>query len=225
MDFQLLQGRLTAHLRTRVRNGEITERSLARLTGISQPHIHNVLKGTRFLSTESADRILRRLRIDLVDLLGDRERLEPRVDAPSAPAQWRTVALLDGCIGPGCPYPAKASPSAEYPFLAADLEGLGSPVAARVAPDPYVTGVFSEGDVLLLDCSEASRRDPDEESYYALDLDGDSAIRLVRRDAHRLYLLGSDFLQSPPQRLPVPLSDANLLQLIRGRVSMVVARL
>jgi hypothetical protein len=35
-------------LRERVMNGEISERRLAQLTGISQPHMHNVLKGTEF---------------------------------------------------------------------------------------------------------------------------------------------------------------------------------
>jgi hypothetical protein len=58
-----------AHIRERVRSGEVTERGLARKTGISQPHIHNVLKGTRLLSLGMSDQILRQLRIDLVDLI------------------------------------------------------------------------------------------------------------------------------------------------------------
>jgi transcriptional regulator with XRE-family HTH domain len=69
MDFARLQCRLVAHIRERVRSGEITERGLARLTGISQPHIHNVLKGARFLSVEMSDQILRELHIDLLDLI------------------------------------------------------------------------------------------------------------------------------------------------------------
>jgi hypothetical protein len=69
MDFQELQKRLTAFLRARVSNGEITERGLSRVTGISQPHIHNVLKGKRFFSAETSDQILLRLHLDLLDLL------------------------------------------------------------------------------------------------------------------------------------------------------------
>ncbi|HEY7393104.1 MAG TPA: helix-turn-helix domain-containing protein [Bryobacteraceae bacterium] len=61
--------RLLRHLRDRIRQGEITERSLAKITGISQPHLHNVLKGKRLLSTEKADRILSYLRLDLRALL------------------------------------------------------------------------------------------------------------------------------------------------------------
>jgi len=69
MDFQRLQSRLIMNLRERVRSGEISERSLARVTGISQPHLHNVLKGKRLLSVEKADQILRQLHLDLADLM------------------------------------------------------------------------------------------------------------------------------------------------------------
>jgi len=80
MDFRDLRERLVAHLRDRVRSGELSERGLARIAGVSQPHIHNVLKGKRVLSLEMSDAVLRQLRIDLLDLmkpedlLGWRER-------------------------------------------------------------------------------------------------------------------------------------------------------
>lgn len=69
MDFETLYERLTTNLRDRVRRGEVTERGLARITCVSQPHIHHVLSGKRLLSAEMADRILHRLRLDLLDLL------------------------------------------------------------------------------------------------------------------------------------------------------------
>lgn len=69
MDFSQLHSLLVAYIRDRVRGGEVTERGLARLTGVSQPHIHHVLKGTRFLSLDMADRILHRLHINLLDLI------------------------------------------------------------------------------------------------------------------------------------------------------------
>jgi transcriptional regulator with XRE-family HTH domain len=74
MDFRELERRFVERLRGRVRAGEFTERRLAQLTGISQPHIHNVLKGKRSLSIETADVILRVLRMDLLDLLDAEER-------------------------------------------------------------------------------------------------------------------------------------------------------
>ncbi len=76
MNFCGFQDRLTAHLRELVRSGEVTERGLARLTQVSQPHIHHVLKGKRLMSPETADKVLRRLRLDLVDLLEPAELLE-----------------------------------------------------------------------------------------------------------------------------------------------------
>ncbi|MBZ5729078.1 MAG: helix-turn-helix domain-containing protein [Acidobacteriia bacterium] len=78
MNFQELLRRFTAHLRERVRSGEVSERSLARLTGVSQPHLHNVLKGQRDLSLEKADEMLRRLGLDLLDLIEPEEVVEWR---------------------------------------------------------------------------------------------------------------------------------------------------
>jgi transcriptional regulator with XRE-family HTH domain len=69
MDFQRLQAHLIANLQERVRSGEISERSLARVAGISQPHLHNVLKGKRSLSVAMADQILHQLHLDIKDLM------------------------------------------------------------------------------------------------------------------------------------------------------------
>ena len=71
MNFADLKGRLTSRLQEHVRSGVVTERGLARATGISQPHIHNVLKGKRRLSSEFADEILRKLHLDLKDFVHD----------------------------------------------------------------------------------------------------------------------------------------------------------
>jgi len=73
-----LQQRLIALLRKRVRNGEITERALARTVGVSQPHMHNVLHGKRTFSVETTDDILRQLRMDVLDLIEPEEWIHPR---------------------------------------------------------------------------------------------------------------------------------------------------
>ena len=88
MYFQTLQSRLVAAVRMRVRTGELTERRLARLTGISQPHIHNVLKGARELSPEIADLILRQLKISLLDLV-EGEELDARASLRQARGSTR----------------------------------------------------------------------------------------------------------------------------------------
>ena len=71
-----LQQRLLEELRQRVRSGAATERGLARLSGISQPHLHNVLKGKRTLSLKKADEVLRRLQIDVLQLIEPEELQE-----------------------------------------------------------------------------------------------------------------------------------------------------
>jgi DNA-binding transcriptional regulator YdaS (Cro superfamily) len=68
MYFETLQARLLDYVRWKVRNGELTERRLAGLIGVSQPHMHNVLKGLRTLSPGIADRILRMLEMSVLDL-------------------------------------------------------------------------------------------------------------------------------------------------------------
>jgi transcriptional regulator with XRE-family HTH domain len=69
MTFHDLHSALIDYLNQCVQSGEITERGLARRTGISQPHIHNTLKGKRLFSWDSADAILRELDLDLLDLI------------------------------------------------------------------------------------------------------------------------------------------------------------
>jgi transcriptional regulator with XRE-family HTH domain len=73
MTFFDLQQRLLDHLRRRVQSGEATERGLARQAGLSQPHLHNVLKGKRLLSVDMADDILRNLGMGVLDLIDPRE--------------------------------------------------------------------------------------------------------------------------------------------------------
>ena len=80
MNFKHLEHRLLCELRELVRSGAVTERGLARRAGVSQPHIHNVLKGKRFFSTEKADQVLRSLGLDVLDLIDPDEwnRRQPR---------------------------------------------------------------------------------------------------------------------------------------------------
>ena len=78
MYFQDLHCRLRAYLKVCIQRGEVTERGLARLTGVSQPHIHSVLKGKRLLSPQKADEILRRMHVEVEDLRHRDELPGPR---------------------------------------------------------------------------------------------------------------------------------------------------
>ena len=73
MTFHDLHQRLIDEVRRRVSRGEVTVRGLAHTTGVSQPHLHNVLKGKRLLSADLADAILAQLQMDVRDLIGPDE--------------------------------------------------------------------------------------------------------------------------------------------------------
>jgi hypothetical protein len=68
VDFSLLQERLVDAARARVRNGELTERGLSRAAGLSQPHVHQALKGAKSLSFAACDRLLEALKLSVTDL-------------------------------------------------------------------------------------------------------------------------------------------------------------
>lgn len=61
-------------IRYEVCNGVVTERQLARLSGLSQPHVHHVLSGAKPLLPPVADRLCRVLSLDVAEIL--RQRLE-----------------------------------------------------------------------------------------------------------------------------------------------------
>jgi len=69
LGFEALQVRLVTQVRDKIRSGELTERRLAILTGISQPHVHNVLKGKRVFSIRASDAVLAELRMTVLDLI------------------------------------------------------------------------------------------------------------------------------------------------------------
>jgi plasmid maintenance system antidote protein VapI len=74
--FNVLQARLLAFVNARIHNGEYTERGLARVLGISQSQLHNVLKGARQLHHALADRLLIKFGITALDLLSEQEMEE-----------------------------------------------------------------------------------------------------------------------------------------------------
>lgn len=92
MYFETLRGRLLDSVRKRIQNGEVTERRLAGMSGISQPHMHNLLKGARALSPEMADRIMRTLKMSVFDLLVP-ENCEPARPEAGARVHWMAERL------------------------------------------------------------------------------------------------------------------------------------
>ena len=117
MYFGLLHSRLVDYMRGRVRSGEITERGLARLAGISQPHLHNVLKGVRLLSAGMADHVVLNLHLSAFDLVEENE-LGLRRGRMDPTPHYTEIPLLGEPLGPGYPFPDLESEAGRLPFLA-----------------------------------------------------------------------------------------------------------
>ena len=77
MTFGELHERLIRLVKYRISNGDFTERGLARMLRISQPHLHNVLKGARKLTPSLADHLLQSFGMTVVDLLDSSELKSP----------------------------------------------------------------------------------------------------------------------------------------------------
>jgi hypothetical protein len=118
-----LQLRLIQLVNGRIHNGDFTERGLARILGISQPQIHNVLKRARKLSPELADRLLDKLGINITDLLMSPELTNQVILRHSACVQCpnRPVQILGGHLSP-----AKGD---EAPGIARKAPGRALPMA------------------------------------------------------------------------------------------------
>lgn len=92
ISFEAVQVRLLDLVNTRIRNGEYTERGLARILGISQPQLHNVLKGARKLHLTLADQLLVKFGLTLLDLLSEHELEEALRARPGSPAEYYVLS-------------------------------------------------------------------------------------------------------------------------------------
>lgn len=208
MTFALLKQRLIDLANGHVQNGDVTESQLARLTGVSQPHIHNVLKGARILSSELADEIIRQLRINPTDLFsvpGNRPELS------------RAVPLLEGLLGPGMFEfnPHRHRGTLSVPAALADRAHL--PLAARLSCDVQCAPRFQPADTILIDQSEPGRLQTAHGEVYVVLTAAGPRLRSVRRGGSRLYFAPECSLNHPLRWESVALSGP-LLQIVRGRV-------
>lgn len=218
MYFDDLYCALIRNLRLRVLNGEITERQLAKLAGVSQPHIHNVLKGVKALSNSLCDQVLKTLGMTILDLT-DPDSLAAWVREHRAPERPHSfLRVLDGLIGPGQPWPTKVTGALPFPISAKELSNQGYPVAARVADDPKMHPAFSAGDWVILDQSERVRHELDEGSYYLLKIGGEALIRRIRVLGGTPYAITEDAVRNPSTWERLDPAPAALSRIVRAKV-------
>jgi hypothetical protein len=214
--FRDLTSRLLAHLREQVRRGEVTERGLARLTGYSQPHIHNVLKGARGAQIELADRFMGLFDISVLSLFSQDE-LSGR--APVTRPSGGSADLLVGSLGAGRPYP-RISNSAERrrlggPRIAAAVQ----PVAVQVSSqESAMWPLICPGDVVLLDRSPNERRRPRPDYVYAVNWRNRGYLGRCLRLRETLIVLADNPSARPQPPAKIPLRGVRILDIVQGKV-------
>ena len=220
MYFQVLQRRLVGAIKDRVRNGEMTERGLARVSGVSQPHIHNVLKGVRILSPEFADKVLRQLNITVLDLCENRELIRRYGFEAGGPESVCWVPRLLYDLGPGNPWDETSCDYRDrtYPFPAATVACLTTPAVGILTEDRAMKPRFQAGDTVLLDSAEDSRLHPDPCSPYVVHAPQGALVRYVRQGGRRLYLASEESLEHPDRWECISLVDRHILDIVRSRI-------
>lgn len=220
MFFVELREALLNMLRIRVRNGELTERSLARLVGISQPHMHNVLKGVRTLSPEMLDRFLYQLRLSVLDLV-DRRILERHISREQHITKYTYVPVVEGLLGPGQPWPAKTAPDERFPMPALAINAMHHPVIARLSRDAKMAPLFDEGDFVVLDQSHKARTEFDPEGLYAVKTGNTGVLRRIRIIDRTVYVVSEAALHRRDEWERLPVEGHHLAHFIRARATLV----
>ena len=204
-----LHARLIELAQRRVRAGEITERGLARRCGMSQPHLHNVLKQIRALSNDAADRLMQALGVTIADLLW--------TGLGDAGGDLRAVPVLRNRLGPGAD--AVLGVYRGTMALPASLvAGLVDPVAARLAPDLALPRGVAANDLVLLDQNPVVRSSARGGGLWVVAEEGGLRVRYLRAGGTILYVASEATLDDPRRWLAVSPAERNVLEVVMARV-------
>jgi hypothetical protein len=216
-----IQDAFVEALRARVKNGEITERALAKLVGISQPHLHNVLKGVRRLSPGVMDRCLYQLRLSVFDLV-DRTELAAFLDSERPEAtEYAYLPVLAGRIGPSHVWPSEVDRHARFPVPSRIIRLMWHPVVARTEFDVRMLPTFGADDHLLLDQSRAARLEIDPSALYVIKRGRVGLVRRLRSVAGQVHLVTEDTVDRPGMWEKLPVEGVHVLHFIRARATLI----
>lgn len=216
--FALIRNRLLDAVRHRLRNGDFTERGLARAVGISQPHIHNVLKGVKILTPNVGDLLIAGLDLSLIELLGAEELGEALLAKQARCLGIHSVPLLVGRLGPDEPFPSWRTVADWVVAKDPAVRALRRPAFIRLGADPAISTVWADQGFGLLDFDETCRTEPAEPSWYALRWRGAGYLRQVRLVAQELSVLGQRTLEERTDPETIAVGEGSLLQIVRARL-------
>jgi hypothetical protein len=198
--FKLLLFRLRELLKEKVKNGELTERGMARSTGVSQPHLHNILKGIRTLPPELADQLLILAGLNLFNLIGIKQVEEGAGrGARIAGESQNNMSEIERVIA-----------KLDAPML--NLPSYQLPDDASMEPR------FRGGDIAhyepgVVDWSMLNGR-----SAYLVNHNERLCARYLRMGGQRLYLVSESSLKDPMRWEYVSLADRHILEIVTGRI-------
>lgn len=215
MLFTLIQERLVIHLRNRVRAGELTERHLARVTGMSQPHMHNVLKGIRSLSPEFADQIVEHLHLSVTDLLTG---AEIGINPINATGSTAFIPKLKEIISNSMFNIESMELAGVYPMPRSITDALVRPVLVNLSYDAELYPQFQEGDLALIDRAPSSRESLSASAVYLVQTGNETLVRAIRTGGSRLYFVTPRTLDEPMNWNSTSLSGLDLNSIIKGKV-------
>jgi len=204
-----LYERLVDVARQRIRSGELTERGLSRLCGVSQPHIHNVLKRIRALSPGSADRLMQALGLTLPELVWR--------SPEESGASIREVPMVRNRIGPGMDSSLTVL-KGFMPFSTKIVDRLVEPVVAQLGPDLVLPGAVAANDLVLLDQSLTIRAHPRGESCWVVAESSGLRVRYVKMGGTRVYLANEATVRDPKLWEAVPLAGKKVEDVVRARI-------
>ena len=217
MTLQEAQQRLLAYVRDRIHNGELTERGFGRQLGISQPHVHNVLKGARSLSPEVFDSMLRHFHLSLLDLAEIGE-LESNIKKRQPLERAAQLPFLSAPIGPGRRWPRGVNWTKTFPSPLPGVAASPGIFMTALVADPSMAGTLFFSDLALLDTSPRERRNLSPAGLYVVSLAGAALLRFVRQGARGYYLISDDVLNNPLKWERVDILGTDLLHFVRARV-------
>jgi hypothetical protein len=173
---------------------------MARSTGVSQPHLHNILKGIRDLPPELADQLLILAGLNLYNLIGIRQ--------------------LDG--GTATPPAHLGETEGSTSEIERIMAKLGAPVvnfpSYQLPDDSSMEPGVRGGDIAYYEPGTAERTTLDGKSLYLVRQNGQLCARYLRMGAHRLYLVSQENLKVPAKWDYVSLADRHILEVVTGRI-------
>lgn len=217
MTFQDAQLKLLAYVRSQIRNGELTERGFARLIGVSQPHVHNVLKGVRTLSPQFFDLTLKYFHLSLLDLVPSDE-LESHLRTQRLLEHPAQVPFLNGPIGPGMPWPEGLAPRKKFPLPFPLVDLPANLVMASLVSDPSMESTLASCDIALLDTSQSSPSKLAPRGLFVVERGNEALLRYIRPGAQCYYLASDATLDNPANWELLPVSASQLMAAVKARV-------